>query len=177
MALDTATAILGSGIRLVSLSGRDIDRLVVALQECGSKPSTVSAVYRPLRTLLRWAVTQRYIDSAPTEGRRAPVIPETQRPIPTTDVVRAILATCRSNSRHDYLATRDAAIIRLFASTGARLAEVTNLSVRDVRLDEDHPNVTVMGKGRKAGRGDVRGHAHPPRQPAPQRGAEMAATR
>jgi site-specific recombinase XerD len=148
-ALDTAEQVLGGESLLSQISGSDIDRLLVSLQTRGLKPSTVNAVWRPLRTLLRWAVAQGYIDRAPTEGRRAPVIPEQERPIPSVDVVRAMVSSCTSRSRHDFLATRDRAIILLLATTGARLAEVTNIQLGDLRLGDSAPHISVLGKGRR----------------------------
>ena len=37
----------------------------------------------------------------------------------------------------------------MFATTGLRLAELAELRLSDIRLDDRYPTITVMGKGRK----------------------------
>ncbi len=68
---------------------------------------------------------------------------------PTPEEIRQVLSTCQSRSRHNFLGIRDEAIIRIFATTGARLSEVAELRVQDVDLDTAYPQVTVLGKGRR----------------------------
>jgi integrase len=59
----------------------------------------------------------------------------------------AILATCVARSRHDFRAIRDSAILLLLGSTGARVSEVANLTIRDLDLRDD--TILVHGKGAK----------------------------
>ena len=75
---------------------------------------------------------------------RKPRQPELLPPVLTRDQLEAILGTCRGDSFRD---RRDAAILRLFIGTGARLSEVAGLTVDDVDLDEG--TIVVMGKGRR----------------------------
>jgi site-specific recombinase XerD len=56
-----------------------------------------------------------------------------------------LLKTCGSRTFEDY---RDQAILLLLWDTGARLSEITNLTLADVDNDE-MPQIRVMGKGRR----------------------------
>ena len=56
--------------------------------------------------------------------------------------LRALLAACKGNT---FEARRDTALLRLLVSTGARVSELTGLSVDDIDLDTRE--ATVMGKG------------------------------
>jgi integrase len=50
--------------------------------------------------------------------------------------------------QQNYLGHRDEAIIRLLATTGARLSEVATITLDDVDLSGAYPSVRVMGKAR-----------------------------
>jgi integrase len=73
---------------------------------------------------------------------RPPKVPEQPVPVPTIEDIRKVLDTCAGNRFED---RRDAAIIRLFADSGIRLAELTGLKLEDVDL----PGLAalVYGKG------------------------------
>ena len=56
-----------------------------------------------------------------------------------------LLAVCEKN--REFEDRRDAAILRVFIDTGARLAEVTNLTLSDIDLASGL--LQVLGKGRR----------------------------
>src|ERR1035437_9990223 len=80
---------------------------------------------------------------------KGPIVPPKDVPLLKDAELRRILATCKARSRHAYLGHRDEAIIRMMATTGVRLAEVTNLRVRDLDYLDPEPTFRVLGKGRK----------------------------
>jgi site-specific recombinase XerD len=59
--------------------------------------------------------------------------------------MQALLDAVQPNSR---TAVRDKALVLLLYNTGARVSEIVQLKVADLRLD-DPPRVNLMGKGRK----------------------------
>ena len=75
---------------------------------------------------------------------KPPFVPEKEVPVLTDDQLKALFAVC---SGKDFADRRDNAILRLFADTGVRLAEMANLTVHDVDLDEQI--AVVLGKGRR----------------------------
>jgi integrase len=73
-----------------------------------------------------------------------PKLPEYRAHIQSADDRRRLLADCAGTGFED---VRDTAIIRVFVSTGARLAEVAGMTLEDIDLDA--ATVVVMGKGRR----------------------------
>lgn len=148
-ALNVVEDILGGDHPVKTITTGDIEQVVVNLKDRAWKPSTVSSVYRPLRTFLNWCVTREYIARSPMAAMKAPTVPVEPAAFPTPDQLRRVLATCQSRSRHNYRGVRDEAILRMFATTGLRLAELTNLRMTDLQLTVPSPTATVLGKGRK----------------------------
>jgi site-specific recombinase XerD len=100
--------------------------------------------YRCLQQFWRWYAEEEDvpgpmagIKAPPTEGKLVPVLTAEQ----LTQLIRD------AESRKDFEHRRDAAILRLFASSGARLSEIANLSTEDVDLGDR--TAFVRGKGRK----------------------------
>jgi site-specific recombinase XerD len=133
------------------ISQADHEAMQAALYAQGWKSSSVSTVYRSLRSFWKWAVAHPDLPVAkdPMDGMTAPKVDETTITFVTDEEMRRIIATTKSRSRHNYLGHRDEAIIRLLASTGARLSEIATLRLQDVDLAATYPSVRVMGKGRR----------------------------
>lgn len=108
-----------------------------------TKPANVSVEFRALQQFFKWLEVE---GEAPNvmAGLRAPIIPEQTVPVLTLEQLQALVAAC---SGPGFVERRDITLIRLFADTGARLAEVTYLSVDD--LDLTGQVVRVLGKGRR----------------------------
>jgi site-specific recombinase XerD len=125
----------------------DHEALFDALRSKDWKPASISTVYRSLRSFWKFAVAHDDlpVERDPMNGMDAPSIPETTVKFVSDAELRAILATCQSRSRHNYLGIRDEAILRVLASTGARLSEIANLTLGDVDLVG--ATVKVVGKG------------------------------
>ena len=100
--------------------------------------------YRSLRTFFRWLEDEEEIERSPMLRTKAPYVPEKPVPVVSDAEIKAMIDACAGK---DFLSRRDAAIIRLFLDTGARLSEIANLNVDDIDLDIDV--VQVLGKGRR----------------------------
>lgn len=109
------------------------------------KPSTAATRYRDLQQLCKWLVAEGEITESPMTRMRPPKLDTNHIPIIPTGDLRALFDACKGN---DFEARRDTAIMRLLLSTGARLAEIADLTLEDVDLD--YRELEVMGKGRKA---------------------------
>jgi site-specific recombinase XerD len=107
--------------------------------------STAATRYNGLQQLFRWLVEEGEITDSPMARMRPPKLDEKLIPVIPAADLRALLGTCSGRSFED---RRDAAIIRLFIGTGARLAEVANLTTE--HLDLDRTEAWVVGKGRRA---------------------------
>jgi site-specific recombinase XerD len=131
---------------LDKITRADHEAMQAALRERLS-PASVSTVYRSLRSFWKWAAEHEDmpVDRDPMNGMRPPTIPETTVQFVTDEELRAILATTRAHSRHNYRGHRDEAVIRLLAATGCRLSEIAMLTLAD--LDLPGASIRVMGKG------------------------------
>ncbi len=106
------------------------------------KPASASSRYRALRVWFGWLVTEGEIAKSPMDGMRPPKVPEAPVPVLTDDQVERLFKTCGGTDFED---RRDMAILRMFADTGMRRAELANLRMADV--DRDGQIATVLGKG------------------------------
>jgi site-specific recombinase XerD len=108
------------------------------------RPSTAATRFRDLQQLFRWLVDEGEITESPMARVRPPKLDERPVPVvPKRDLAK-LLATCSGRGFEDL---RDAAILRVFINTGARLAEVAGLNLENVDLDRDE--LWVVGKGRR----------------------------
>jgi integrase/recombinase XerC len=122
---------------------RHIEDFIAHLVETRSA-STASVRYRALQQFFAWCVDEGELDESPMVKMRPPVVPEQPVAVLDTAQLKALFATCAGT---DFADRRDAAILRLFADTGMRLAELARLTVDDVDLDDQI--ALVIGRGRR----------------------------
>src|SRR5438445_9527373 len=115
------------------------------------KPATASNRFRALQQFFGFLVDEGEITASPMAKMKPPIIPENPPGILREKELKALLEACEGASFED---RRDAAIIRVFIDTGARLGEVRGLrwtpndpETNDVDLDGDV--LRVLGKGRR----------------------------
>jgi integrase/recombinase XerC len=106
------------------------------------KPATVGVRFRSLQQLFKWMLEEGEITSSPMKSMRAPSVPEDPPAVLSDTELRALLKVCEGQ---DFTSRRDTAILRTFIDTGARLAEVANLKLDNVDLDDQ--TMRVLGKG------------------------------
>jgi site-specific recombinase XerD len=92
-------------------------------------PATARARRSALMSFFRWTTNQGITKTDPTYGLARPAAPESVVPVYTEGDVERLLGVCAGK---DFLALRDTAIIRFFATTGARRVEVAGLRVTDL---------------------------------------------
>lgn len=109
-------------------------------------PAHVAKHFRSLQQLFRWLdETEGEIAENPITKMRPPAVPEQPVPVLTEEQLAALLATTKGSS-FEY--RRDAALLRFFIDTGARIGEVAPLTVDALDFDADVAH--VFGKGRRA---------------------------
>lgn len=116
------------------------------------KPATAANRYSGIRPFFAWLVEEGEIRESPMARMRKPRLPEMAPPVLSDDELRSILVACSGNGFEE---RRDAAIVRMFLSTGARLSELANLrwtpdddTTNDVEPDRGVIRI-VSGKGRR----------------------------
>jgi site-specific recombinase XerD len=103
---------------------------------CGNAKLTY---YRAIRVLCNWAVREKIIVDNPIKHVDAPKIKSMILPSLSEDEVNYLITQAET--------TRDSAIISLFADSGMRLSELTNVKLMDI--DWDNHTITIWGKGGK----------------------------
>jgi site-specific recombinase XerD len=106
-------------------------------------PATAAQRYASLRQFFRWCVEEGELDASPMDGLRKPKVPDKPVPVLSDDQLRAILDACQGST---FAERRDAAIVRLFMDTGARLSEIANLKLEAVDLDRQQLLTVTKGQ-------------------------------
>lgn len=130
------------------MTRRDIEAFEVFLLERHA-PATAANRHRSLQQFFKWLEAEGEIETSPMRGLSAPRVPERPVPVLSLKQLAALLATCEGSTFKD---RRDLAILRVFADTGVRLAEMVGLQYHpddaersDVDLDQGV--LYVVGKG------------------------------
>lgn len=119
--------------------------IVYLLEDRGLASSTANNRYRGLQSFFKWLLEDGDIQRSPMERMKPPKIVENPPAVLKEDQLARLLATC--DRGNDFDSRRDAALLRIFIDTGARLSEVVGLVMDD--LDLDLGVLQVMGKGRR----------------------------
>ena len=125
----------------------DIDKRhvqFIADQLATRSAATASVRFRALQQWFKWMTDEEEIKVNPMERMKAPIVPLQPPAVLEPDQIKALLAACQGN---DFPARRDAAIVHLFLDTGARLTELTTVTLDDIDLSRR--TVAVMGKGHR----------------------------
>jgi site-specific recombinase XerD len=97
------------------------------------KPATAANRYRALARFFGFCLEEGEVRESPMRNMKPPRVPESPTAVLADDELRALLKACDGAGFED---RRDAALVRVFIDTGARLAEVTGLRVADIDLDQ-----------------------------------------
>jgi site-specific recombinase XerD len=122
-----------------------VEAYILDLMDQGRKPATVSNRFRSLQRFFAFLEDEREIEASPMRRMPAPQVPEQPIRVLTDAELKALIATCSGRNFEDI---RDEAIIRLFADTGLRRAELVGMHVDD--LDINDQVAVVLGKGRRS---------------------------
>jgi len=133
-------------------------KFVIAFQKAEYAPASTARKLSSLRAFYRFLVREGHASVNPFTGIRAPkrgrnlpaflAVAEVERLLQAPDAAyRKLPAERRRQSLTAYCARRDAALLEVLYSTGARVSEVTGLVERS--LDLLGGVATVRGKGKK----------------------------
>jgi site-specific recombinase XerD len=139
----------GMPLEVDKITREHIEAFLVHVRELTSA-STAETRYRGLRQFFKWCEEEGEIDHSPMQNMKPPKVGVTEKRVPQTATLDSILKPLRKAKVTEWIDRRDAAIIALFAGSGLRLSELTNLTVDDIDLERDKGGLAkVTGKGDK----------------------------
>jgi integrase/recombinase XerD len=133
-----------SGKTLRDVTPDDLGRFAHWLEEKKLALMTISLVLRHVRRFFHWLAETNRIFQDPGKGWPQPKAVRPLKPAPTEEQILSLLAQPDLTTPRGI---RDRALLETAYSTGARLEELAQLSLRD--LDMERGLMRVMGKGRK----------------------------
>ncbi len=139
----------GLPIAVASIERTHVEAFLASLREPqprSGKPygeATRNQYYRSLQALFKYlsAEGDGMIDASPMRNMTPPKITDNPPAVLTDDQLNSVFRVCEGTSFED---RRDNAILRLFADSGIRLAELTHIATTDIDLP--YLRVTVTGK-------------------------------
>lgn len=149
---------LGGDPDVASITGDDLRRFIIALQETHRyrhhpfssprqdklSPQSIETYARAVRAFFGFLCREGLIDRNPMQKVRMPKVPS--KVVPTLSEKDLVKLFSRPDRNTD-AGFRDYALMLVFVDTGARLSEVANMRVEDVDLEGGY--LKVMGKGGK----------------------------
>lgn len=141
----------GMPTELLNIKREHIEAFIEDLLERW-KPATANNRFRGLQAFWKWALEEGETRVSPMVNMKPPRVPENPPAVLREEQLRTLLSICERDT--SYEGRRDAALLRVFVDTGARLQEVTNLRLN---LEDSHANdvdldqgvLRVLGKGRR----------------------------
>lgn len=121
---------------------RHVEQFIASVLE-DRAPATAAHYYSSLQQFFKWTVGEGELETSPMAGMEKPRIPDQPIPLLGDDDLRAMLDTVKGQGFDE---RRDAAIIRLFIDTGARLSEIADLKLGDIDLDRQQIMTVVKGR-------------------------------
>ncbi len=121
-----------------------VSRFILGLRDAGYSSEYVNVHFRVLRTFFNWCVVEQFIDVSPMRNMKQGRLVRRRRPFITEEQRDRLLYLCPPRL---FLGARDAALVWLFWSTGARRQEIARLELAD--LDWERNRIRVFGKGSK----------------------------
>jgi site-specific recombinase XerD len=140
--------LVGEGVRRWSDVGRDeLRKFFLHLDDLDYSKAYRNQVGRSLQAFFKWLAEEEELPNpfAQMKPPPPPKLGEKLNPVLAIEDLKRLVKDAESG--RDYESRRDAALLRLFASTGCRLSEITHLKVADV--DVRDRTAVVTGKGSK----------------------------
>jgi integrase/recombinase XerC len=131
---------------LLNVTHQHVRTWIVSLMDQGIESRTVNRKISSLRSFYKFLQREDLTADNPMIHVRAPRIPK-RLPVVITEQKMDILLDAQGVFSDDFGGTRDRLIIELLYGTGMRLAELSNLSDKDINVYEQQ--IKVLGKRNK----------------------------
>ena len=132
------------GVAPLAAGPGDLERYLSSLRAGGRNPASMARTITALRGLYRFLVDEGSLAVDPTVDLASPRLPQRLPKALDEDQTLRLLDSVTGSDPFDL---RDRALLELLYGTGARISEVTGLSLLDVQNDDGL--LRVFGKGSK----------------------------
>lgn len=109
----------------------------------GFSKTTINRKITSIKTFLIWCIEKNYLESTSLKSVKNLKAEKKLPNVLTANYINELLDSLPSKDPKDI---RDKAILELMYSSGLRVSEVSNLSIKDVK---DNKSIKVLGKGNK----------------------------
>ena len=135
-------------LTLVDLNADNVISFLRKIEDSGSCIVTRNLRLASLKTFFTYLISQDILHAGEYQKIIAIPLKKSQKPLMGYLEVHEIKAITESINRKDPRGERDYIILNLLYNTGARVSEICNLKVSQIRL-QSPPLITVLGKGGK----------------------------
>ena len=115
-------------------------------QKQGCAQRSVRGAFATLSAFFNWALQEGLIERSPAANIKRPKVAKTIVPVFTRDEMQALLKAC-DESDEESITARNKAMLMVMLDTGVRLAELLDLHIDRINMNESWAQVT--GKGAK----------------------------
>lgn len=127
---------------------KEIETVYIAnLAGMGVSAASRARKLSSLKAFYKWAMSNEFVKTNPVEYVDAPKIPHKEPKVMSTNEVKQVMLELRRKSNKSESLFRDMALLTLLFNTGLRRAEVVNIRLSDVDLE--NASLLVHGKGNK----------------------------
>ncbi len=131
---------------LQDISVSDMRAWMAQTRQGGVGARSLARKLSAVKSFYRWLAEREGFEPTAVLSTRAPKFQKKlPRPL-AEDAARAVLDTVEFQSRQDWVAARDVAVVTLLYGCGLRISEALGLTGSDVPLP---PTLRILGKGRK----------------------------
>lgn len=138
------TFLNGTGVEAEEVRLSHLETFAASLHDIGITARSQARILSGVRSFYKFLLTDRRIDSLPTELLPSPQIGEHLPEVLSVEEIDRIISAIDLSEREGH---RNRAIIETLYSCGLRVSELCNLHFSDIYRDEQF--IRVYGKGRK----------------------------
>lgn len=133
-----------SEIKIDKINRQGIRHFSGMLNERGMKNSSISRKIAAIRSFFKFLTLEGIIEKNPASGIKSPKM---DKKLPVVVPADKILRALNDFDTTEFLGARNKCIMELFYSTGMRLNELVNISMKDINFKKNL--IKIFGKGSK----------------------------
>ncbi len=126
------------------ITKKSIRHFAGKMNETGLKNTTISRKIAAIKSFFKFLISEEIIKKNPAAGIKSP---KTEKKLPIIISAEKIAVALEKFKNDTFQDTRNRLIMELFYSTGIRLGELVDISIKDINLKKQQ--IRIYGKGSK----------------------------